>query len=178
MFRCLQRVAVAKTLFSVILANGLGKLLEEAFSQLELVVGSLHALWSSKTLHLVGNVRPVLYCSSVGLAFLRWSSILPILFPASKNVLFCFPFEIAQGRERVFGLSLQAGLCQPICMLIALDVPVSWNPAKMDLVAMQYKLLAQLCYLMADFLASSKRDLLQSFQSSLAVYKDVNLLAL
>jgi hypothetical protein len=46
MLGCLQRVAVAKTLSSVILANGLGKLLEEAFSQLELVVGSLHVLWS------------------------------------------------------------------------------------------------------------------------------------
>jgi hypothetical protein len=65
MFRCLQRVAVAKTLSSVTLANGLGKLLEEAFSQLEPLVGSLHALWFSETLHLVGNARPVLYCSSV-----------------------------------------------------------------------------------------------------------------
>jgi hypothetical protein len=154
MFRCLQRVAVAKTLSSVILANGLGKLLEEAFSQLELVVGGLQLLWSSECLHLVGSVRPVLYCSSVGLAFLCWSSILPILFPASENVLLCFPLEIAQGCERVFGLSLQVSICQPICMFIALDVLVSWNPAKFNLVAMQYKLLAQLCYLVTDLLQS------------------------
>jgi hypothetical protein len=110
MFWCLQSIAVAKTLSPVILAYSLGKLLEEAFSQLELVVVSFHALWSSESLHLVGNVRSVLYCSSVGLAFLCWSSDLPILFPASKNALFCFPFEVVRGRERVFGLPLQASL--------------------------------------------------------------------
>jgi hypothetical protein len=42
-------------------------------------------------------------------------------------------------------------------MFIALDVPMSWNPAKMDLVAMQYKLLAQLRYFVTDLLASGKR---------------------
>jgi hypothetical protein len=54
-FWCLQRVEVAKTLSHVILCYGLGKLLEEAFSQLELIVGSLQALWPSKRLHLVGD---------------------------------------------------------------------------------------------------------------------------
>jgi hypothetical protein len=49
---CLQRVAVAKTLSSIILAYGFGKLLEEALFQLELVVGSLHVLCSSEILHL------------------------------------------------------------------------------------------------------------------------------
>jgi hypothetical protein len=43
---------------------------------------------------------------------------------------------------------------------------------------MHYKLFAQLRYLVEDLLLSGKRDFLQSFQSSLTVYKDVDSLAL
>jgi hypothetical protein len=43
---------------------------------------------------------------------------------------------------------------------------------------MHYKLFAQLRYLVVDLLLSGTRDFLQSFQSSLTVYKDVDSLAL
>jgi hypothetical protein len=80
-FRCLQRVAVAKTFFLVILAYSFGKLLE-AFSQLELVIGSLHALLSTEYLHLVGDPRPVLWGLGVCLALF----LFPCLFPANDAV--------------------------------------------------------------------------------------------
>jgi hypothetical protein len=82
-FRCLQEVAFIKTLSSVILAYSLGELLEEAFSQLELVAGSLYALWPSKQLHLVGDPWSVLCSFDLGLATLCLLSILPFLFLAS-----------------------------------------------------------------------------------------------
>jgi hypothetical protein len=69
-FRCLQGVAVTKTLSSVILAYSLRERLEEAFSQLELVVGSLHALWPRKWSHLVGDPCCVLCSFDLGLASL------------------------------------------------------------------------------------------------------------
>jgi hypothetical protein len=48
----------------------------------------------------------------------------------------------------------------------------------MHLVVLQSEHLAELYYLMADPLASCERDLLKSFQSSLAVYIDVYLFPL
>jgi hypothetical protein len=74
-FWYLQRVAVAKTLSSVILAYGLGILFEEVFSQLELVLGSLHTLLFNKYLHLVEGPWSLLYSFDVGLAFLCLSSV-------------------------------------------------------------------------------------------------------
>jgi hypothetical protein len=63
-------------------------------------------------------------------------------------------------------------------VFVALDFFVPWNSGYKYLIIVHYKLFAQLCYLVADFLASGKRDILQSFQSRLAVYKDLDFLAL
>ena len=132
----------------IVFAYSLRKLLKEALSQLQLVVGSLCSLRAREWLHLVYDFWLLLCSLAVGLAFLQKPSILLLLFLAYQDLFFSLSLKIAQQCKRILYLSSKSSLYKPVCMLVALDVSVPWNPRDKDLILCCQRL-AQLCYLKA-----------------------------